>query len=269
VDERTIQTPDWAVFIGDWSVERLVALEHASSRLRPFATLTLGVDNESGHVAGVFAEGDDVVVGAGDREVGLSTLFRGEVEEIEPGRVTTVRARDGMLVLERATVTQSWLRVTPQEVARAVLEPLGIGYQLGAGARPRRHHVVSRGLSVLRLLQQMDRDWGLGWDLYCEADGSVWWGPWDESPRYQRALAADPPILVQGESLFDLEPTAVDVGRAVTWLQPGLQHSTFVGLVDERFWQERKLARIERAVHRIGSSGGGRSQTEIEWRLVT
>jgi hypothetical protein len=268
-EERTIQTPDWAVFVGGWSVEQLVSLDHVSSRLRPFATLELRVDNEDGAAAEKLTEGAEVLMGVGDRETGLLGLFHGEVEEVQPERVLTLRARDkGMLGLARAHVTRSWLRVTPQEVARAVLDELGVAHGLGSAELPRRHHVVARGLSVLELLQQMDRQWQLGWDLYCEVDGTVWWGPWDESPRYQRALNADLTILVEGDSLLGLEPSGVDIGTAKTWLLPELQHSGLVGLVDARFWLERRLARLERVTHRVRGPRQGGSRTELEWRLV-
>lgn len=268
MEERTLQTPDWAVFVGGWSVERLVSLTHVSSRLRPFATLELQVDNEDGQAAEVLAEGQEVLVGLGDRETGLVPLFAGEVEEVQPARVLTLLARDvGMLKLARALVTRSWVRVTPQEVARAVLDELGASYQLGSAELPRQHHVVARGLNVLALLQQVDRQWQLGWDLYCEPDGSVWWGPWDESPRYQRALNADLTVLVHGDTLFELRPSGVDVGSAETWLQPDLGHSGLVGVVDPRFWLERRLVRLERVTHRVGAGTRG-SSTELEWRLV-
>lgn len=267
-DARMLQTPDWAVFVGGWSVERLISLVHVSSRIRPFATLDVQVDNEDGNAAEVLAEGAEVLVGVGDRESGLVGLFHGEVEELQPARMVTLRARDDMLKIARAKVTRSWLRVTPQEVARAVLDELGVTYGLGAAELPRQHQVVARGLSVLELLQQMDRQWQLGWDLYCEPDGTLWWGPWDESPRYQAALNADLPVLVHGESLFDMKPSGVDVGTAETWLQPELGHSAFVGLVDPRFWLERRLARLERVTHRLGGGGARGARTELEWRLV-
>ena len=120
----------------------------------------------------------------------------------------------------------------------------------------------------MELLQSMARAWGLDWDLYCEPDGSVWWGPWESSPRYLAALSDELVVLEHGVSVFSLEPTGEGVGVAETWLMPELAHSRLIGLNDARFWRTQVYARIERVRHRLCAKGAPGGRTTVEWRLA-
>ena len=261
---RNMQTPDWAILVGEYSIERLLELEIVSSRLQPLDTCRLVVDNSDGR-ADVLAEGDVVSVGIGDRSTGLAPVFHGEVERREAGGRLVLEARDVMLALLRHEVTMQWLRVRPQDVARQLLRQVGLEGTLGTAELAPRHAVVGRGQSGMKLLQEMDRNWGLGWDLYCEADGRVFWGPWSESPRARLSAELELPIFVHGESLLELEPAEEGgVGRAKTWLTPSVAHSAFVGLQDDRLWKRQVLARVDTVTHRIGASG---AFTTFDWSV--
>lgn len=264
VQERSIQVPNWHLQIGEYSVERLVRLELVSARQNPFDVVTLAIDNAEGGSSEELVEGLPIFIAAGDRSAGVAPVFSGRVEEVQPGRILTITARDAMALVADKKVTRTWTNVTPQEVARVCLRDVGIDFTLHDAELKRRHMVTARGRSVLALLQEMDAAWQLGWDLYCHEDGTLWWGPWEESPRYKASLEADMPVFVHGESLLGLEPSGTDTGQLRSWLQPDIRHSQLIGIQDDRLWRQQVVARVERVRHVVGAGG----LTELEWRVV-
>lgn len=250
--------------IGPWITMKPISVDVFSSRMNPIDTATIELPAE-GMGSADFTKGMPVAISMGYREKGVWPVFSGTVMDVSANRVIRIMAKDQMETLRQTKITKSFVDAGPREIIKYSLLYAGIeDYQLSEKILPRRHHYISKALSVIQLINQINRTWELDdWNFYFEPEGTLYWGPWSESPRYN----AGQPVatLEYGVSLLDLKPADNGTGTASTFLLPFLRHSQIVILRDRRFWSKEVLARIERIHY-----GHGEKSTELnfEWKIL-
>lgn len=249
-----------AVFADD-----VVAIHTRSVRRDPLDWVDIQIDNADGQ-ADAIEKGAGLLLALGYTTADTMPLvFAGTVDDVRRERTVTVSAVDWLGALREPRV-DCWRNVTPVDVVRALLElTLGASALVTSEAElTRLGHFVCPGLTGLQALADVSRAWGLNWDLYAEPNGSVWFGPWNESPRAQTT----PWQFESGTDLTAVIPAGPEGsrGKLVMHAQPEVQHSHTALLTDDSFGAEPALVRFETVEHLLGVDGPGPSyRTEAEW----
>lgn len=208
---------------------------------------------------------------AADAEVRVAMGYEGAVMDVFSGRVITpvpgnpVRlvALDGLHEVKRVTLTTAIVRPTLQDVMDVLLLQAG-QHDVVIGSNERQIRVfVAKSIGGLDVIQAVRTSFDVHhWDLYIEPDGTIYFGPWAESPR---ALAGVQLQLVQGENIesLKLDPRGGSVGTAlVPWVAPG----HLIEIKDPDVARATITARVERVVHKFAADDGG--TTELLWTPV-
>lgn len=249
--------------IGPWASRKLQSVKIVSSRLNP--TDTAEIYLPSGGVAtGAIKKGMPVNLSLGYIEKGLWTAYSGAVEDISWGRIIAIYCRDKMERLRQTKITQSFIDATPQDVLQFALRQAGIEQvTLSSQVLPRKHHFIACGVSVIQLIKLVNSTWELeDWAFYFEPNDAFYWGPWQESGRYNggQPMAA----LEYGRNILDLQPSDHETGVLKTFSLPFIRHSHLLILKDKRFWSKEVLVRVERICYTHGEKATG---MVIEWRI--
>lgn len=238
-------------------------VEVAASRLNPVARCVLSLDRDQPEAVTI-AEGSPVEVLMGRELTGVRPVFRGRVRQVSPEDQVQLVALDGMRDLRDVLVRQVFSQVTAREVVEWVADQAGLVLHMAPLSRhARRRHFVAANVPLPEVIRQVRQTWGLlDWDLWCDVDGSVWFGPWADTVRARRDPVAH---LEWGRNLLEMTPSAGSTGVAETWLDEAIEHSTRVKLTDPRAWGGSRLARVERVAH---TWAPGRARTRVEWAIL-
>ena len=256
-------SPSAMATIGPWQTNKLASVKVVSSRINPVDTAEIVIPIE-GIGAGDFAKGMMVEVLLGYREKGLWPAFSGRVADTSFGRTATIYGRDSMDDLRQIIITRSFVDAVPQDIIQYALAQAGItNFLLTTKLLPRRHHFIARGITVIQLLKLVNRTWGLTWAFYFEPDGQFYWGPWEESSRYNNGEAVAQ--LEYGKNLLELIPSDHETGTLKTFSLPFIRHSHLLLLKDSRYWSRAVLVRVERVTY---SHGEKRTEMDMEWRIL-
>lgn len=255
-------TPAARVSIGEWDVRRFERVRVESSAGDVTDRCLVVVDNTQGG-AEAFEVGDQLTVEAGYRDTGFRQTFAGVVTNVERKRRCVVRAADAGLLLERHRIRRTFVNMTPDEIVRACLEDAGVEEYSVAAVGNRRHHFVSPSKTVAQVLRAINRTWGLQHVTYAEPDGTVYWGPWEASPRAE--LQETQYVFERGANIIALRPVQAGAGELETLWVPGLRHSQVLRLVDPEFLRGTIDARVERVVHDLDAN---QARTHVRWRAA-
>lgn len=256
--------PCYKITIGDWRVTRLVSQTvRASLGTASVARARLVLDASRLPAEPIAAVGDALRSWEGYRGVGLWNVFTGEVVDVRPGLNFEIVAADGMELVRRTRLVRTFVDVSPAEVVEAIVREAGVRvHRLSSRPMPRRHHFVLTGEDGLTAIRKVDRAWSLGWVAQYDPDTGFYWGPWEESPRYEEGELL---TLAVGRNLEELSPSDHDTGYARTISLPYVRPGHRVRLEDARYWRRSVSARVERVEHT-------RTETEvstwIEWRVL-
>jgi len=260
--------PTGVVEVGQWEIRAPVQFRVTSSRLRPFDTAEVELDNTDAEAPAV-AVGDSLQIHHGYREHGVWHVFAGVVEDVSRRNVLRLVARDEVMTKLAATSVQRTFR---QSTALDVIEwaANAAGVELYPEARaalaglPRRPRYVVTARTALQAIQAALRDWNLSHDIWGDPTGQLYVGPPESSPR---AAEAPEVVLERGESLLRLEPSEADahLGEAETIALPFLQHSQLIAIIDRSVWQRAAVARIEEVVHEQWPH----ARTRVKWRVIS
>lgn len=250
------------VWIGDLDVRETLRVSVTSSLRSPVDQAEILVDNDAGDAT--VAEGAEVSIALGYQGLGIVPVFQGTVMRADHGRVLRVTAQDaGRRLL--GTVSRTWRAVVPQDIGRDVATSVGLPIDLAdVGELRRNAHWVAASASAADTLRDVARAWNLDWVLFVSG-GRIWWGPWDQSPRY---IAARTWTFVAPRDFATWSPAPVGaVGRCVLQCAPALGHSSLMAVVDEAFGDGPGLLRIDRAIHILEPAARGvpAYRTELEW----
>ena len=254
--------PDARVTVGDWDVRRFEQLKVVSAAGDLTDRCWLSIDNTVGG-AEAFAIGQELLVEAGYRDTGYGQVFHGVLTNVRRERVCRLVAADVGLLLERHRVRRAFLDVTAADVVKACLEDAGIESYAVTGGGPKRHHFVAANQTVAQILLAVNRSWGLRYVAYAEPDGTVYWGPWESSPRATAQTGRF--VFERGVNIVNLRPGESGSGELETVWMPQLRHSQLLGIRDPEFVRGTLSARAERVVHLLTSR---EARTTVRWRLA-
>lgn len=235
---------DWEVEVGSWQVRRILRFDVFSSRQSPVDLAEVELDLDVGFPAGAFAKGDKVTIRQGYAGLGTWTVFAGKVADIEDRKSLVLHCRDRMQTLAETPLTQTFTRVTPQEVVTWLLERAGVSdFRLTTRRLPQRDFVVA-GEPVTAAIRRVGQTWGLrDFSFYMDPDGPLWWAAWEETDRYQQIEA---PVLEYGANILDNRVLSAAQGVVTTYALPWVRHSDRVVLRDRRYWSTDQVVRVER-----------------------
>jgi hypothetical protein len=253
--------PAFEIIIGDLEVKKIESFQVRSSRTNPIDCAEINIDALD--LSGTIAKGQPVQIWQGYREKGLWPVFSGSVADTQSKRLFTVYCKDAMEQLRHQTITRSFVDTQPRDVIQYVLGVCGVSnYKLSARTLPRKHTFILAGKNGIEAIKLVNRSWGLDdWRFYFEPTGEFWWGPWEESERYQQGEIV---TLEYGRNLLDLTPSDYATGTLKTIALPFVRHSELIKIVDDRFWGEEVTARVERIKHHFGAE----ARTYIEWTIA-
>ncbi|MCM0757342.1 hypothetical protein M7775_02010 [Sporomusa sphaeroides DSM 2875] len=256
--------PYVSVQIGPWATTKTVSVEVHSSRINPIDTANIVIPTEGIGTADI-TKGMPVEIHMGYREKGLWPVLSGKVMDVSTSRVIQVQAKDSMETLRQTRITKAFVDAVPREIIKYALLTAGIeSHILNDKILPRRHHYVSKALTVIQLINHINRTWALeDYAYYFEPDGQFYWGPWEESPRYNGGQPVG--TLEYGVSILDLVPSDESTGTLKTFLLPWINHSELLILRDTRFWSAEVLVRIERVQYSLGAAG---TEMNLEWKIL-
>lgn len=253
-------SPAWDIEIGPYTVQKMTRFDVVSSRQAPIDLAEVELPN-AGLPADI-AAGDRVRISQGYREKGLWLIFDGEIARLEPRSTTTmIFAQDQGVKLKRTEFSQTFIQVQPRAIIQQGLQKAGVtAYRLSSKALPPRPSFVASG-NCLEVFKRVNMTWGLDWAYYFEPEGEFYWGPWEESPRYEQTELTR---LEYGVNI--LEPTRVENGGErgliTTFAMPWIRHSHRVIIVDPRHFAEPVEARVERCHYHHDAQ---KARLTLEW----
>lgn len=231
--------------------EDVVSFEVRSIADAPLDWAVIEIDNADGEAAAP-VEGADIELAAGYvGDESLPVVFGGRVETVERDRLIRVVCADACWRLRDTRIRRSWAAVTPAELAVDVFALSGVSVgRVSADVLPRRPAFVSPNITALEVLEWASRAWGLtNWQLYADTDGSIWWGPWQQSPRQ----ASSELLTFDLSDVFDATaPDGEFPGRIVARLTGTLRHGQMFLLLDSRHGAPPVYGRAAEVVHAMG-----------------
>lgn len=255
-------SPTFEVNIGQFSFRKVKDFRVFSSRINPIDRAEIDLDTEETPTSSI-AKDQPVEIWQGYREKGLWDIFSGTVQDVSPARIVTVYCKDAMEKLRKTKITQSFRNVRPQEIVNYALGKAGMTRAvICSRSLPQKHSFIVSGKNGIETLKLVNQSWGLDdWRFYTEPDGEFYWGPWEESKRYQQGEIV---TLEYGKSLLELTPSDEETGTLTTIALPFVRHSELIRIIDGRFWDREVTARVERITYLHGS----KARTRIEWRIL-
>ncbi len=230
-------SPDCKMQIGKYKVQKFNRLFVASDRRIPFDLVELEIPQSIQKIS----SGDELSIAYGYKEDTSWELFKGLVQNVYSSKTKEIFAKDMMLKLNEK-ISSSFVNVTPQEIISSCLSWIGISNVFLSKQQFDKKDFVIFDLDIISVLRRIKDTWDLddGWSFYCNPDGSFFWGKWDESFRSKLPVLK----LEYGRNIIDLKP-GLNGGILKTVILP-LFHSQKIKIVDQRYWQNEVLARVER-----------------------
>lgn len=258
--------PAWSVQIAGLGFTRIKRFDVISGRTSPVDLAEVLLPAEGVPLSEV-KKGAAVEIRQGYESggAGVTLIFAGSAHDVQVrGKEIMVQCRDRMQRLAETKVSQSFVRVAPQEVIAFCLERAGVDdYRLSGQRLMQRPSFVAQG-PVTEVLRAVGRTWGIThFASWFDPEGTFNWMPMEESDRY---LAEDLTILEYGENVLEnrlLEDG--DAGELDAFSMPWLRHTQRAILRDRRIWQDDQVVVLDQ-VHYHQSNEKARSF--IRWRLI-
>lgn len=255
------RSPASTVLIGRYELAVPPRWRVRSSRLSPIDVATIELDNTSGTVPPIVA-GDPVEIWQGWRESGERQVFGGVVDGSDPGVVVKVECADAGRTLAQTQIARSWLDATPQEIVEDLAAAAGLQAVVRLGDLPPRHRYLVSGQSLQQALRGVLRAWNVPtWDVWCQPDGSLYVGPWEQSPRYSPVPVLE---LERGVEILDLRVRGHRGGWCQTLALPELEHSRVVRLIDTEF-----AGGVDVRIDAVTYLQWPNARTELEWTKLS
>lgn len=253
--------PIYNIEIGEYNINKLVSMDVISSRINPCSLVRIYIDCLNSDYQN-FQKGDPVNISLGYKEYGLWNVFNGFVIDVSRQRVIEIFTKDSMYLLEKP-ITITFRNVTPQEIISYCLQQAGINqFILSSDTLPKKHCFICKNMLIIDIIKMINRSWNLtDWAFYFEPEGTFYWGPWQESARYQQGTIT---VFEYGKNIVKLIPSDQELGVLETLLVPFVRHSTIIEINDPKYWRRDVTARVDRIRHRIEQN---KARTFIEWRI--
>jgi hypothetical protein len=247
------KAPNVAVEIAGKFVLDLVDAEVSTSRIHPvdLAKVTL-------RAPGLDVAVDDELFLYMGMDSDQTVVFGGHVSDVADEAQIVISAVDLVAKLKTVTVSKCFVDCTPAVVGRYIFDLAGVTAIVPSDG-PAKHSFLVPGINGLDAMKLIESAWSLGWDLFAEPEGFLYWGPTDKSLRSGQK---DAYVFERGHNLLTLEPGA-DVIKLTATFCPFVRHSEEIIIHDPVLLGSAVFARVERARHRYAEL-----LTEVECRLI-
>lgn len=253
-------SPIWNINIGAWTVNNMTSFDVYSARLSPTDRAKIEL-TKKGFPYGDITKGQKITIHQGYLGRGLWRIFAGKITDLIPRENNvTVLALDLMQDL-KVKLSRSFVSPVPQDIIKYGLSAAGItNYQLSAQVFPPKPGFIAANESFVGVIKRVNDLWKIpDWGIYFDPEEKFYWGPWEESPRYQQPSI---PILEYGQNILSHKLSKSGTqGELETIALPFLRHSHRVKIIDPRYWNQPQVVRLER-VHYHHST---KARMNIEW----